>query len=1010
MAVPGEQTRYPARYAVRELSDVQASHNPSSFAANPLYEHTNDRDYSRAGNATRVIKNASEGTFDPEFLTTDSPTAEHGTPVIDANGNALGGNSRTMSLARVYGRGGEDAARYQAQLVQKAHQFGIDPSELAKFKRPVLVRELTGDVDAQKAITDFNKTAAAELTPEERAVSDGRRMSPKTISEIGSRLDDLGEEGTLASALRGDDGTDILNQLVKDGVLTEQEKGGYLDDRGGLTPEAKARIGKALVGRLYENPADFRATTPEMRAKLERIAPQILRVEGREDWALTDKLREAVALAEDARVHKMSAADQAKHDSLWKDGKSYSPEALQMAQVLEKNPVQAAAAFRRYANDEALSRPGSQESMFKPPTQAEAFADAFKPVARSAGERGSISPELLTLGADKFIREDVVPAVKRVAGDLVEAKDQIEKLVAPTLRSDSAMLTGLSLRQRMAQFARRFDQGQERLRTAERFFRDRSAEENYKFIDNIEKGKKQGDADLDAIAGVFGKMLDQRRSEVQALGEGALERFYQHYFPHVFERPEKAGQFVNSFFSEKRSMEGPKSFLKHREFPTFEEALKAGMKPVSDNPVRLVLLKVREMDRYLMAHAVLRDLGENGFAKRVALAGEHPWQMRLDGETVPRKWLVPSKNDLPPNFVSIADPVGGGKWFAEDGAAQVLNNYLTPGLRGKSGLFRIALGLNNTMNQSNLGLSAFHLTAESINSVVSRVALALLRARHGDLSGAAIRILTSPAAPFIDYFEGSKVLREWYKPGAPGAPIAAITDALMKGGGRAKMDEFYANNMAEKMMTAFRSGNFIGGALRSPFAGLEAVSKPLMTHLVPRLKLGAFSDMAAHEMDKLGPGASVEQTRAAMAGAWDSVEYRFGEMTYDNLFWNRTFKDLSMLAVRSVGWNLGTIRELAGAGVDAANVLRGRAPENEHRLAYAAALPIVAGLMGAIYQYAHTGKGPAELKDYFFPKRERTESAMRCPRTSRTPAPLRHRSAAGRSRTKPGPWSTPFRR
>jgi len=128
--------------------------------------------------------------------------------------------------------------------------------------------------------------------------------------------------------------------------------------------------------------------------------------------------------------------------------------------------------------------------------------------------------------------------------------------------------------------------------------------------------------------------------------------------------------------------------------------------------------------------------------------------------------------------------------------------------------------------------------------------------------------------------------------------------------------------------------------------------------------------MAAHEMDKLGPGASVEQTRAAMAGAWDSVENRFGEMTYDNLFWNRTFKDLSMLAVRSVGWNLGTIRELAGAGVDAANIIRGRAPENEHRLAYAVALPIVAGLMGAIYQHAHTGKGPQELKDYFFPERE----------------------------------------
>ena len=84
-------------------------------------------------------------------------------------------------------------------------------------------------------------------------------------------------------------------------MLTRQEANGYLDDKGNLTPEAKARIGKALVGRLYDSPAEFRGTTPEMRGKLERIAPQILRVEGRPEWSLTDPLREAVGLADEAR-------------------------------------------------------------------------------------------------------------------------------------------------------------------------------------------------------------------------------------------------------------------------------------------------------------------------------------------------------------------------------------------------------------------------------------------------------------------------------------------------------------------------------------------------------------------------------------------------------------------------------------------------------------------------------------------------------------------------------------
>ena len=108
--VPGEQTTYPAQYAVRELADVQPSHSPFNFEPNPNYDYTNDRDYSRTGNAARVVQQSSPETFNPDYPTTDSPTAEHGAPIIDASGNVLGGNSRTMTLARVYQRGGVDSS------------------------------------------------------------------------------------------------------------------------------------------------------------------------------------------------------------------------------------------------------------------------------------------------------------------------------------------------------------------------------------------------------------------------------------------------------------------------------------------------------------------------------------------------------------------------------------------------------------------------------------------------------------------------------------------------------------------------------------------------------------------------------------------------------------------------------------------------------------------------------------------------------------------------------------
>jgi hypothetical protein len=97
-----------------------------------------------------------------------------------------------------------------------------------------------------------------------------------------------------------------------------------------------------------------------------------------------------------------------------------------------------------------------------------------------------------------------------------------------------------------------------------------------------------------------------------------------------------------------------------------------------------------------------------------------------------------------------------------------------------------------------------------------------------------------------------------------------------------------------------------------------------------------------------------------------------GQMTYDNLHWNKVFKDLGMLMTRSVGWNLGTLRELGGGAMDAlkwGNALRqGKGAEFTNRMAYTMALPLLAGTLGAAVNYMATGKWPEELKDYFYPK------------------------------------------
>ncbi len=396
ISVPGEKTTYPAHYAVMEASDLQASHNPQNFEPNPAYQHQNDRDYTSTENAARVVNAAQD--FRPEFVLTKSPTAELGTTIVDQNGNALGGNNRAMALQRVYQSGDQAKAQeYRNELVKNANQFGIDPAELARFANPVLVRQVAQPLSgqsAQNAITDFNKSSAASLNPGEQAVADGRRLSVAAVKVITGSLDELGDEGTLSQALRGDNGQEILGRLVKDGVITDQEKNGYLDEKGQLTPEIKGRIAQALVGRMFKTPKEFQQTPPELRAKAERIAPQVLRVEGRKGWELTEPVKEALSLLTDMRTRRAGTVDDllaqvdTKGNTL-----NYSPVAIQIAKKLQESPLSAARAFRMYATDESMSRKGAQTTLYQPPTQKEAFDAAFGNVANTTHKIGTKAPK-----------------------------------------------------------------------------------------------------------------------------------------------------------------------------------------------------------------------------------------------------------------------------------------------------------------------------------------------------------------------------------------------------------------------------------------------------------------------------------------------------------------------------------------------------------------------------------------------------------------------------------------
>jgi N12 class adenine-specific DNA methylase len=197
---------------------------------------------------------------------------------------------------------------------------------------------------------------------------------------------------------------------------------------------------------------------------------------------------------------------------------------------------------------------------------------------------------------------------------VVSARDDIRKNLNPYALGPQANTAGISLREHAAESARSFAKAEKALEEARKLFATQTWDENLDFINRMEDGSRQSTPELQAIADIMRGLLDSHRIAVQKLGKNKLTTFYENYFPHLWNRNKDAESVFKAIFG-KRPIEGTKSFLKQRKFHSFQEGVDAGLTPVSENPVDLVLLKLKEMERYTLAHRFLNEMKSIGLAK-----------------------------------------------------------------------------------------------------------------------------------------------------------------------------------------------------------------------------------------------------------------------------------------------------------------------------------------------------------------------------------------------------------
>lgn len=557
------------------------------------------------------------------------------------------------------------------------------------------------------------------------------------------------------------------------------------------------------------------------------------------------------------------------------------------------------------------------------------------------------------IGIKEFAKKDVIPTLKASAEAVSDSVRGLRRMFGGQT-GDEADFTKETMKRMGSERAQRSDIVADQLQKMEKMVDKLPINEQRTITDSAETGQKQPDPKNQAAADAVRDLYDDRLAQIEKRDPDF--KGIEDYMGHAWKDPRKASAMIADFLK-RRPLAGDTGFKKSRVFMTQEEGIKAGLEPATDNPVTMARLKLHAMDQWITAYDARQTLDDAHLLQD-----------------------VPKTGRLPEGMTQLNDPMFRGKMMNEE-AASVLNNFLSPGIMGHPDFGGVMRGLRtagNAMNQASLGISGIHAMTSSVNSALSEFATGLQHmAPLVGFEGTAhpvegLKAMGKAATLFgpaiRDYLAGTRLQKEWLHPGSTDPETALMVDAMKTQGGRAFITHDYMTNATSKMMKAFREGNTWGGILRIPGAGLEQFAKPIMEKMVPKLKAGAFVQMARQALAD-HPTATAEELSQHMGDAWKSVDNRFGEMVHDNRFWNATARQTAQMGMRSVGWNYGTADELMGGAVDALkagkNMATGEGAEFTHRMAYAVALPTLIGTWGAMMNYALTGKGPSSLKDMY---------------------------------------------
>lgn len=649
-----------------------------------------------------------------------------------------------------------------------------------------------------------------------------------------------------------------------------------------------------------------------------------------------------------------------------------------------------------------------------PQVSDSALLEGFRPDTQ---ERFDLRSEILP-GAKAFVEKDLGPVTEAILKGAADSYKKLVALVAPrTLANRESVdaLMRMKGEREKAQF-----QLQHSMAAVKKFFESRSPAENVDFIDRYKTGQPQPTQELQDIADAY-RTLDQSVYDELLTYKPTLTQIENHYrvlWKRIPASPqaiaflkasgvdsetilsrlvdykeklkgetlteEEFGQLAEQIgnipagsatsaryrtYHSRRPLQGSKGMLRRHTLDDMSEGLALGGEPITYNPQTMIELAYGDAMKFITAHkmwAVGKEIGQIKFIKTGA---QRPEGFSVIDDAIARVFF-PSEYGL----------VKAGERYAQNDFSRMVNNYLSRDLVRENALGRGLLFVKNVTTSVELSLSPFHAVFETNEIFSSSLGLAIRKMLEPGHRVQGMRELAAfLGSPYSVSREGKAAIEyvgnkaefirqnpdayRWFLDKYPDADL--LIDDLFMGGGKLQMHEDYRTETSRSMRESWNENNYIGAVLRAVPEINQAIMRPLFNTYIPRLKIGQFLREYSFELTHKPDTVS----RAQLARqVWDSIDNRFGEMNFDNLFWNRTFKTSLQLLFRSVTWKLGNIREydsaIRGQMLEIKESVQERRPPRMTRsFGWLTGMAITTALQAVLLTKLLTGKYPWDYAD-----------------------------------------------